>query len=131
MSHSLVRGMHRVKVIERLLGKPRFAWGTGHMLIVPAVPRASQTDASLYHGTSYQCVTGTSLSPACYESHRPDKAWTQRVPPLLQPELFWDALTVLVLSQQAAWEGCAVAVSLPVPHRHERGAPRGALHCTS
>lgn len=56
---------------------------------------------------------------------------TWRVPTPLQPELSRDAELSCALSQQAAREGWAVAVSLEEPHRRERRDSRGAPHCTA
>lgn len=105
-----------------------------HVNCLPGVPRASQIDAPLYHGTMYQRVTGMSLSPEGYESDRPAKARVcavRAVYPhccsLSRPGM---RNCPCAASQQAVWEGRAVAVSLPAPRSRERRDPRGALHCS-
>lgn len=74
-------GMHSVKRTESLLCKrkspvqtPIYLANSVHVNCVPGVPRAFQTGAPLYCGTRHQRVTGMSLSPEAYKSHRPCKA---------------------------------------------------------
>lgn len=101
---------------------------------MPGVPRASRINAPLYDGTRYQHVTGMSLS-AGYKSHRPH---TTRVCAVCSMYPHCCSLSSpgmrncpCDVSQPVPWGGWAVAVSLPVPHRHERRDPRGVLHCST
>ena len=124
--------MHNVKMTESLLCKPQFAWETGYMLIVcqecPEHPRSMLLCTM---------VPDISVLQAC---PCPQKA-TNLIAQIKHVSVLYPHRCSLsypgmhncpcAVSQQAAWEGWAVAVSLPAPHRRERRDARGALHCTA